>query len=312
MLDADPREGAERLGDLEGRPADAVGLLADGLSGHLDGEAAREPDARRISPGLDRQAPDVLEPGRQRRGGDADEVGEPRVPVARGPPLGGRPFPAHPDRHPRLLERLGREADLGEAVVTPVPPRPLFPPDPVDQLELLVRHRPALFEGGGERVELLDHPADADAEDQAPSRQVVDGRGDLRPVERVAIRKHEDAHSQGDPLRAAGQVGQAGQRLEERRVRGHEEPPILVVRVGGVDPPGRDDPVGRPHRVEPERLETAGGVHQHAAGGPTGDRKEDAELHGGTRAAVSRDGPGPRGPRWRPNHSRMIRKRSSR
>ena len=279
MLHADPLVGAERRDELLGGAVEPVLLLGHRPHADLDGEAARESDPFRIASRLAGPPPHVVEAGGQLPRGDPHEVGEPRVAVGRGPPLGAGAFTAHPEGDARRLKRLGVERQLVEAVVAPLEARPLLRPEPVHQPELLVGQVAALLEGDPQGLELLHHPADPHAEEQTAFREVVDRGGNLSPVEGMAIGHDEDAHPEPDLLGAAGQEGEAGQRLQEGAIGRDDEAPLRAVRIDGLDLPGDDDAVRRPDRIVAEGLRPARRLHQHGAGRAAGDRKEDPELH---------------------------------
>ena len=109
-----------------------------------------------------------------------------------------------------------------------------------------------------EGVELLAHPADADAEHDAPVRDAVDRRQLLGQHERVAVRHDQHAGADLDPLGAPGDRRHHGDRVvdellgAERRVAG------LVVEVARRDPGRHDDVVVHPHRVVAEALGLVG------------------------------------------------------
>ena len=265
MLHADLLKAAERGEELLGGAHEAVLFLGHGLAGDLDRQTAGETDRVRIALGLHGPAPDVVEAGRQLARRDPHEVGEPRITVGPGSPLRASALAADPDGNARLLQRLGRKSHLVEVVVASVESRLLVVPEPMDDLELLVGHRPALLEGDPERVELLHHPADPDPEDQATFREVVDRRGDLGPGERMAIGHDQHAHPERDLFGAAGEEREARERLEEGNVGRNDEALVGAVRVPGVDLPGGHDAVRRPDGVVPKSLRPPRRIRQDRA-----------------------------------------------
>ena len=186
-----------------------------------------------------------------------------------------------------------------EAVVASVEAWPLFPPEAREDLELLVGHRPALAKGCAQRLELLGHPAHADAQDETPARDVVDGRGDLRGVQRGAVGQHHHAHAERDRLGAAGEKGEAREGLEEGTIRRDDEALIGAVRVGRVDAPRRDDAIGGPDRIEAEDLRAPRRLGEDRGRGAARDREEDTELHARSLGARARTGRH----RWRSRRS---------
>src|SRR5581483_3472004 len=279
VRDADAPKPVDRLAQLLRRAGELAFLLSDRLAGHLDRQAAVQADAIRVAPRLARRAPYVLEPSRELRRRDAHEVREPSVPVPPGTPLGGPALTTHPDRDARSLERLREERDVLEAMVLPLEGAPVVVPQGVEQSQLLVRPLEALREGDLQRFELLHHPAGADAENEAAARQMVDRGDGLGPVERGPVGEHEHAHAEPDASRAAREVREAGERLEERPVGRDDELAARAVAVWSADLPGDDQAVGGPHRVEAELLGTPCRVGEDGRGRAARDRKKDAELH---------------------------------
>src|SRR5207247_8944049 len=90
-------------------------------------------------------------------------------------------------------------------------------PARLDRLEILVRHRTALFEGDAERLELLLGPADPDAEDEASVTQAIDLRGHARGLERMTVGDDDDRRAQLDPACLRGEPPQGRERPPDRR-----------------------------------------------------------------------------------------------
>src|SRR5689334_17521884 len=101
---------------------------------------------------------------------------------------------------------------------------------------------------------------------------MIDRRRDLRPVERMAIGEHEHADAELYFFRAAGEKGEAGERLEERPVRRHDEAAAFGVRVRRLDLPWNHDAVGAPDRIVAESFRLPRGLRQRlGTGGAAGD-----------------------------------------
>ncbi len=150
---------------------------------------------------------------------------------------------------------------------------------------MVVRH--------AEHLELLAHPADADAEDHPPLRQGVE-RGDrLGRVHRRAVA--EDQHGRGelDPLGAAGDEEHRADRVQPRHVHRRGERAVVGVRVtrGDVLRPG--DVVAHPAGVEAERLGVLGELDQVRSCRLASEVREvDAPIHGDWLAARQSSPPG--------------------
>ncbi len=141
-------------------------------------------------------------------------VGVPQVRVARGRPERlGRARPADEDREASL-----DRARLADRVVHPVEAAlvrdPLPVEQPPDQADRLVEPVEPLAEPrteiDPERVVLALEPAATEPEDEAPVREMVDGRRELRGQARVPERVRADEQAEPDAL------GQDGERRERR------------------------------------------------------------------------------------------------
>src|SRR3972149_6703285 len=151
VLDADVLETPERLDELLGCAPQAVVLLGHRLGGDVDGGNRTEFDRTRF-PGPPR-GPPFWAP----------------------PPLARLASPADPDGKARLLDRPGIDGHLAETVVATLEVRPLLLPEQVEDLQLLLGHARPVLEVDPQRLELLGHPADPDAEDESSLGQRVDG-----------------------------------------------------------------------------------------------------------------------------------------
>src|SRR6516165_7542410 len=76
-------------------------------------------------------------------------------------------FTANPDRRVGLLRRLWLEADVGELDVTALEAWIVLGPQLAEGVQIFVGDHASLGEGRNpQRIELLTHPAGADAEDE--------------------------------------------------------------------------------------------------------------------------------------------------
>ena len=212
-------------------------------------------------------------------------VGADRIPgIAQ---LGGaaqrRPaLAADPDRRMRLLHRLGVDQDVVEADVLARELRVRLGPELDEGLDVFVGDLAALREIGRlDRLELLLHPAGADAQHQAAARQHVDGRQHLGGQYRGAMRHHHHRRDQAQLLRLGRDERHLDQLLVPFDARARGEFTGVAVGVFGLD-------VGRDHHmvaeggvVEAHGLALDHQLHQlvgrrHRPGG----RRIEAELHG--------------------------------
>ena len=174
---------------------------------------------------------------------------------------------ARPHRWMRLLGRARRERRPAEREIAAGIARLVGRPRGLDDREVLVGHRAALRERQPQVLELGLVPADADAEDEAAARDLVDrGRG-LRGDERIAIRQHDHARAHLDPVRPPGEEG------EERERVGPGRPVVLRGGRLGHDVVGDEDAV-------PAELLRAQGHPLGLSRGQAPDGKHHAELHG--------------------------------
>jgi len=162
------------------------------------------------------------------------------------------------DRH--VLERI---VAAGEAHVA-------LGQEAAERRHHLVGPPAALRELHAERLELVLVPARADAEHEAPAREVPEGLDLARQGDRVVVGKDEEAGGQPDPRGDAGRVGQT----EERR---H---PYGAVEAGRLQ-----EVLGDPQRVEAQGLGLSREL-LHARGlgiaeiPPRERRKINTESHG--------------------------------
>src|SRR5262245_48591560 len=105
---------------------------------------------------------------------------------------------ADPDRWPARLRRLRLEHDVGEPREATFERRGRRPPERPADGDALLHPRAAFPVGNAARLELLrELAADADAEDDATSRQDVEGRDQFRGDGRVP--KSQEVHARADP-----------------------------------------------------------------------------------------------------------------
>ena len=178
------------------------------------------------------------------------------------------------------LHRLGGDAHLVEAVVVAVEGGGVVRPDFLEDLYLLVDEGAAVVEGAElEVLELILHPADADAELHASARKLVDGGDDLGGVHGVAVGQDDDAAANLDGARAGGGVGEDGEGVPPRSLASH---PLAgdVVGVLRADAVGKEDVVDDPDGVEAGRLgPVAHGIDRVGSGEGADHGEDHAKLH---------------------------------
>jgi hypothetical protein len=89
----------------------------------------------------------------------------------------------------------------------------------VQERERLIGDRAAAPRIDAERAELLVHPADPDAQDQATSRELLDRSDPFRDQQGRTIGDDQHANRQADALRDPGEKGERRQRLEVAPLR---------------------------------------------------------------------------------------------
>ncbi len=162
-----------------------------------------------------------------------------------------------------------------------------------ERVQGVVGARTALGERHPDGLELLPEPARADADEQAPSREVVEGRELLGEDHGVAL--GQDQHAGGEAQGRGGrrQVREPDERVGQGRVLGAGHAARRGVGVGGLVAGGHDHVLDRPDRLEPGRL---GRPRERHGGVGLCERADvgegDAELHGCS--SDSAGGPGRR------------------
>ena len=133
-----------------------------------------------------------------------------------------------------------------------------------DREQVLVGQPTAVAERDAERAELLRGPADAHAEDQPAAAEVVEVGGHPGDQQRVPVGHDQHGGAEPDLAGEAGQPGQRGERLVERR------------RVLFRDVRRHRDVVGHHQQVEPEALHGQRPAPQHVR---VGARAEVRDVH---------------------------------
>ncbi len=124
---------------------------------------------------------------------------------------------ADDDRH-GLVRRLRLTVGAIEIDELAVKVRLFGRPKFAHRADIFVGGAPARFEWGVQGPELFLHPADADAEQHAPARHVIQRRHLFRGDHRIALRHDQDAGAELDPLRPRRDIRHPDQRIGQRNV----------------------------------------------------------------------------------------------
>ena len=96
-------------------------------------------------------------------------IGEPGISVFGGALDCGFAFSTRPDGEARFLNRPWADRYCREIVILPLETGTLLFPELVEDLQLFVGHSPSFVERRDTKcLELFNHPADADTQDQSP------------------------------------------------------------------------------------------------------------------------------------------------
>ena len=188
---------------------------------------------------------------------------------------------ADEDRDGRL-HRLRVAADRAEAEVLAVEGRLVLLPDHAQRVDGLVGAAAALVGVDAEGRDLLAHPADADAEEQAAAGEAVDGGAALGELERVVLREHEDAGAEPDPLGAGGQPGQQVERIGQLAVLGQRHAAGVAVRVAALVADRHRDVLDREQRLEADLV----GVLREGAPSTSGSLATPSRYGGSSPSAI--------------------------
>jgi len=236
------------------------------------GEAERERDGLPGPPGSVgdlTQPPDTLTHLRRRLARRVPAVGERDDPAE-----GARAVTADPDGRVRLLHRLGREAQVTEAVELALEARVVRRPQLLEDAQHLVGLTAAGVERRTQRLQLLLPPADAHAADQAPARQRIDRRQHLGHHDGMTVSEDEHRRPQTSVVGAHRCRGEHGHRLEVRLVGRMRKPAARIAGRAVRD----DDVVADPERRHPTPLGLAREGREGLARGHHGELTADVHV----------------------------------
>ena len=260
------------VGELADLADERVGILA-GRQSQTRAERERfQVTAHRAARG--RQ---IREPGLHLR--RARKGGVPAVTELGDAPEGARRVAADPDRD-GALRGLRRHAERLEAHELAPVAHALVAPARLHDADRLVTPGPAPRVGHAEELDLLLHPADAGAQDDAARRQVVERRQHLRGEDRMAMGQNQHGRAEPDALGHARDESQRDQGLQEAGGRGQRKVAGRVIGIARRDRVRNDDMVAGPERVVAESLHTPRELPQHVArGGGAVDGQVTTDLH---------------------------------
>ncbi len=124
-----------------------VFILRDWLASHLNLATAGEEYLLRVASRFGGPALDIVIPSSQFSRSDFHEIGEPGVAVPRCAPMGLNAFTTNPDRDAGLLDWLGIESHVLEAVELAMIAYMFLCPQARDGLKLLIGHSSPVLEG---------------------------------------------------------------------------------------------------------------------------------------------------------------------
>ncbi len=207
----------------------------------------------------------------------------------------------HPQRRAAWLHGVGRDPHVVELVALAGVAEALPRPGQLQDVDALLGARHAVRHREAERLELVDRVAEADAELDAPARQLVEDGEVLGEAQRVRERDDRDVRRDPHPLRAGR--GRTGDRGERRQVAVLDE---VVLAEPDLVEPELVEPGDLVDRLGVDVLQRV--VAPRWAAEVVGDAEADWWGHGRTlrvqaarepRRNVSCGGPGSRGPRGR-------------
>ena len=152
-------------------------------------------------------------------------------------------------------------------------------PERAHRGHVLVGARTTPLPRNAERLELLTHPADAEAEHDPALGQTVECRQLLGQNERVSLRHDQDAGSQAQRRCGGADIGEPDKGIRNRRISFSRRRTILGVGVCRFDLVGPNDVFAAPDRVEayglgrPANLKRRFGLGSHTA------RKCQSKFH---------------------------------
>src|SRR5713101_1488231 len=177
----------------------------------------------------------------------------------------------------RLLRRLRIGPDGREVVVLAVELRLALRPQLLHGQDRLPRLRPAVVEIAAHDLRLLAQPPGADAEEEAPAAEEVEGRDLLGQEQRMPLGDEDDAGPELDAARGARGARQGHEGIDEVRV-GLGNDPVLGAREAALRLHGNERVLGAPERLEAELFGLSGhGADIHEVGG---QGYGDSDVHG--------------------------------
>ena len=168
VLDTDVLEFLQRRDELLRVAYEVLVVLGHRIVGEVDRTATTQ--VRRLgSTDLGRDLLNVGVLGSQPLGGNLHVIGEPGISVFGCALYCGFAFSTRPDWEARFLNRPWADRHCREIVILPLETGTLLFLELVEDLQLFVSHSPSFVERRDTKcLELFNHPADADTQDQSP------------------------------------------------------------------------------------------------------------------------------------------------
>src|SRR6266545_1253834 len=266
-------DGVEVAADLVERAAEwLAGAVAAGADPHH--AAADEAQGVRVAARLAGPLPDRAD-RRVQAGQVGHAAADPAVRQPAGAPPGAGDVAAEQQRRVGTLHRLGVEAGRRDLVEAAVELDHVLGPQGPQRRDELLGPRAALLHGNPDRLELLAHPAEAEAHVEPAARDRVE-RGELLGEQGGREeRQVRDREAEADPAGLPGEVGQRDDRVVDAAVDG---------RAGARVRPCRDEQaLEGPDRPVAELLGAAHQPHLVLGRRPrAGDGNAEAPQHAPT------------------------------
>ena len=245
---------------------DRFGRPTKGVARHLIGgaeqlrehhvDANRDLERRRVAPAGRQRLAQRRDP-RVDLGHVAEPGRVPQVGVLHGQAQHSRPAPGDQDGRTRHAQPAREEHGVIGLVVAPVEVGSPLAEQRQDDVERLLEPTDPVVERDPERVELRLVPSGAEAQDEAPSADLVDGRRHLGQDRGIAER---DCQDDGPDLHARCVGGE-----------GREHRPALVDAGRGLARGSKEEVVVNPDRAQARALRHLGDLSQlRVAGGAPG------------------------------------------
>ena len=148
-----------------------------------------------------------------------------------------------------LLRGLRIGPDGREVVVLAVELRLALRPQLLHGQDRFPRLRPAVVEIAAHDLRLLSQPPGANAEEEAPAAEEIEGRDFLGQEQRMSLGNEHDPRPELDAARGARGAREGDEGIDEVRV-GLGDDPVLGAREAALRLHGNERVLGAPERLE--------------------------------------------------------------